>query len=200
MATLAALKRATAAAHLRTEAALPPLDELATWPTYRRVVQCFHAFHARWEPTVWASEEVTALFDDESSVRRKLPLLERDLRALQLEPLAVDEVPEPTLSALESVGALYVLEGSTLGGQVIMRHVQRHLPLGPESGGSYFRGYGERTGTMWRSFGARIDAAHGDDRHDEMIRGALACFAAIESWFRRRGRVAASEIGSLGHA
>ncbi len=50
-----------------------------------------------------------------------------------------------------ALGCLYVLEGATLGGQVISRHLAK-LGIGPENGGRFFNGYGARTGEMWKSF------------------------------------------------
>ena len=44
------------------------------------------------------------------------------------------------------LGAMYVMEGSTLGGQLIARHVELVLGLTAGQGNAHFRGHNERTG------------------------------------------------------
>jgi len=110
---------------------MPTLDALATPGGYAAALRALHAFHAAWEPAVWRAPGVDAAGLDEIG-RRKLPLLERDLRALGIAPCAV-RPPAPRLpDAAAALGALYVLEGATLGGRVIHRHVAGPLGLTPE--------------------------------------------------------------------
>ncbi len=51
-----------------------------------------------------------------------------------------------------SLGSMYVLEGSTLGGQYIARTVEQNLGLAPGEGDAYFRGYGDQTMVKWAEF------------------------------------------------
>lgn len=50
-----------------------------------------------------------------------------------------------------ALGYLYVLEGSTLGGQLLYRHLRETLRLTRECT-NYLRGYESRTGPQWRAF------------------------------------------------
>ena len=55
-----------------------------------------------------------------------------------------------------------MVEGATLGGQLLRRHLAPRLALTPERGLAYFAAYGDAVGPMWRAFGAavaRFDAA-----------------------------------------
>jgi len=72
------------------------------------------------------------------------------------------------------LGALYVLEGSRLGGAYLAPRVAAIVgrPL------RYYTGHGSATMPAWRAFSARMDAAFPAD-HDEVIDGAAAAFAAI---------------------
>ena len=59
----------------------------------------------------------------------------------------------PQLDNLDAVlGALYVVEGSSLGGQVLYREVQRRLGLDHDTGAAFFFGDGQQTGARWRDF------------------------------------------------
>ena len=186
MTILAALKLATADSHVRAEAALPSIEQLGDAAVYRAVLRRFHGFYAGWEPAVWASAAVERLFCGAERPRRlKVPLLARDLAALRLTPMAFDEVPCPRLSGNAALGALYVMEGATLGGRVILRQVTQRLGIGPQTGAAFFHGYGEETGALWRAFGERMNAFVAQSGGDEeIIAGARDCFAAFEGWFR----------------
>jgi heme oxygenase len=179
---LSDLKTATAGHHARVEAAMPSLDEMATPAGYAAVLRALHAFHAAWEPAIWRDPGVEAagLLPSE---RRKLPLLERDLAALDVEPCAPPAADAAAADTAAALGALYVLEGATLGGRVIQRRVAGVLGVTPERGGAYYHGYGGDTGARWKEFGealARFAARTG--RGDGLVSGAVACFAALEDW------------------
>jgi heme oxygenase len=63
----------------------------------------------------------------------------------------------------ELIGMLYVIEGSTLGGQLISKHLVNYQGITSETGGCFFGGYGENTTALWTDFirfSADID---GDD-------------------------------------
>jgi heme oxygenase len=52
----------------------------------------------------------------------------------------------------EALGAAYVLEGSTLGGQVIRRALQKHPVLSDQCQFHYYNCYGEHLRTRWLNF------------------------------------------------
>src|SRR4051794_2173487 len=109
------LKLATASLHARAEAAMPTLEELTRIECYARCLADLHGFYAAWEPAIWQTSGVSDVVCD-GDARRKLPLLERDLRALAHpviddRPLLHRESSMPTCA--EALGALYVFEGAT---------------------------------------------------------------------------------------
>ena len=59
----------------------------------------------------------------------RLPLLQRDLTSLRgtAPPFLAPTESDECTSVAETLGVLYVIEGSTLGGQVLMRHLQDQL-------------------------------------------------------------------------
>jgi heme oxygenase len=74
------------------------------------------------------------------------------LRVLGVDQLHLDDAQPLARANLNfAVGCLYVLEGATLGGQFISRHLAT-LGIGPANGGLFFHGYGAKTGEMWKSF------------------------------------------------
>ena len=116
------------------------------------------------------------------------PRLARDLQALGVMPLQLQSAPPLSLPVLpnfsNALGALYVLEGSTLGSQIILRHLQQ--VLGPEMAGadSFFCGHGAQTGAMWQAFRTSLDG-YGEQHptHSrDVIQGAKATFLSLAGW------------------
>ncbi|HEY8612583.1 MAG TPA: biliverdin-producing heme oxygenase [Roseomonas sp.] len=170
----ARLRAATQPDHDRLEDGLRLTDPGLTPERYRAVLARFHGFWAGWEPRV-AGE----LSDDAFlAPRRRLHLLRDDLRALDVAPEALPICPPPPLHGhAEAMGSLYVMEGSALGGRMILKSLGR-LCL-PEGGQSYFAGYGDATGAMWRSFLERLEA---EPDVPAVLRGAKATFETLADW------------------
>lgn len=90
----------------------------------------------------------------------------------------------PELVTIPQVlGCLYVIEGATLGGQIITRHLQANLGITPETGGAFFAGYGVENGVRWQAFGAMITAAAAQfGGEDEIVASANRTFETLELW------------------
>lgn len=120
--------------------------------------------------------------------RRKLAWIESDLTLLRvggrISPNLECCLDLPRLDCVAAgLGALYVIEGSTLGGQVVMRRLQRILGISPLAGGRFFASYGDNIGTMWRRY---IDSLeHYSSTTDAGItieRSAIETFGAFDRW------------------
>ena len=179
-AMLAQLRTATRPAHDALEGSLGLLDDQLDRDSYSRVLQRFYGFWQAWEPRA-----AFLLEDGMLAGQRRLHLLAADLATLGVSASAVAALPAcppPVLrDAAEALGSLYVMEGSTLGGRVILRNVERCLGLDAASGGSYFAGYGPATGSMWRAFLIRLDAVPAGDAERVAV-GATATFERLGWW------------------
>lgn len=147
---MARLREATTDQHQSVERQLNLLRPDLTLRDYSRVLSGFCSVLRAWEPQV--QHHLSPVLPRLTAGREKLPLVEDDLRFL-----GVSASPEPAdLSGLHSVealvGGMYVLEGSTLGGQILLRHLAPTLGVAPGRGASYFSGYGSSTGAMWKAF------------------------------------------------
>ena len=180
-ALLAHLRIGTRAAHDRLGGTLGLLDDHLGLDAYRTVIERFYGFWRTWEPRMAVLFQDAAFLDP----RRRVHLLQADLTALGLSAHAVAMLPTCPLPLLrngvEALGSLYVMEGSTLGGRMIERNVERRLGLNAEHGCTYFAGYGTRTGAMWRLFLARLDQAPAADA-EQVTDGAAATFERLAWW------------------
>ena len=118
--------------------------------------------------------------------RRKLPWITADLAALGGLPNPMPEahIAREDMSADELLGMLYVLEGSALGGRVILKGLPPEIV---SRGARYFEGYGKETGPMWKSFLAAL-TAQGEEspqRAAAMIAGAEEAFRGIHTHFNQ---------------
>jgi heme oxygenase len=113
--------------------------------------------------------------------RRKANLIAADLISLGAKPFtpAEDRLLPQILNHAQSLGALYVIEGSTLGGQIISQLLVRQL--GDISAISFFSGYGADTMAMWQKFKAVLDLAE-NEPGDEIIATANETFLKFSQW------------------
>ena len=183
----ARLRAATDPAHRALEDGLDWRTRVATLPGYRDLLARLYGFHAAWEPVIGA-----ALTDERFlAPRRRLSLLTADLGHLGLPPGALDALPRPGLAggdgpALEgpaaAMGALYVLEGSTLGGKVIGRHIAGLHGLS-DAGLAYYRAHGAAAGAMWAALRVRLETFADDPAAEAALTAAaVTTFAAMRAW------------------
>jgi len=179
------LKEETRVQHEEVEAAVDVMNQMFNLEDYRRLLGRFWSYYAAFEPQLPIEELKAAGFD--YSDRLKLPLLEMDAKVLGLER-SNNGVELPDISsAAKAFGSLYVIEGSTLGGQVISRHLKQQLEITPENGGAFYSGYGHETGPMWKAFGESLTRfAEGNDVDDEIVASAKATFASITKWVGKK--------------
>ena len=167
------LRGATASAHAALEAELDLLHDLDRTRLVR-VLRRFAGFHAGWEPAVARLLDEPALWEP----RRRLPALHADLALLGAAD-ATEAWPAPAwlCDAHAAWGSLYVMEGSTLGGQVI----GRALRAAGTEGLSYFDGRGREAGPLWRTLRARLDVLPEPGR---VCAAAISTFDALRLWMR----------------
>jgi len=170
MTLLDRLKTETRPAHDRIEKAIGLERIAASMEGYQDLLARFYGFHDAWEKAAEALAPDSAFFQR----RRKTALLAKDLAALGMRADAISRLPRcqplmPLPSAAAVLGSMYVIEGSTLGGAIIARDVERRLGLTAETGCAYFRSYGRDTALMWKSFGAMLLAASSPEVDDLIV-------------------------------
>jgi heme oxygenase len=152
--TLSTIRGRTRELHVRLESRFDPGLEFKSRENYARLLQRYLGLYRPFERGMDGLPESVRCTVSWSG-REKCELLERDIEALA--GTRSGEVAEmgglPDLGDLDSVlGALYVVEGSCLGGQYLYRQVSAALGLDASSGAGFFYGYGAETGSMWKRF------------------------------------------------
>lgn len=125
--------------------------------------------------------------------RKKALFIEQDLKLLDI---AIDKgtlLEEAFFSntypdAYMAAGALYVLEGSTLGGQIIVKHLQKAMSAGFVNA-AYFSGYKQKTGSMWKEFLQQLTALpQSTEQEQQIITGAITTFKIIDGLLSKNNK------------
>ena len=181
------LKQATQTRHAALESRSILLDPSLTRTAYRNCLRRFFGYYAPLELLLLG----TSTLSDAGLAHpawQKAPLLAQDLLSLGDTPDQLARAPKcqslPNLSTVARVlGCLYVIEGATLGGQIVTKHLGASLAITPQSGGAFFRGYGEHTGSRWKSFGTHLTAfALRSGCDDEIVASANETFETLDQW------------------
>jgi heme oxygenase (biliverdin-IX-beta and delta-forming) len=180
------LKLRTAAHHRKLEEEADIWPALSSRADYQELIISMFRLYGALEARLKRVEGLNHFLPNLDE-RWKTGMLSRDVSSLGACPLAGELCDEnPEIGSLASAfGCLYVLEGSTLGGQMISREVRAKLGFTPECGCEFFSSYGDRVGLMWKTFTGHLEAfcsTHPDGR-EEMIEGALATFEYFISQF-----------------
>jgi heme oxygenase (biliverdin-IX-beta and delta-forming) len=77
------------------------------------------------------------------------------------------------------------MEGATLGGQLISRHLEQALGLKDGNGYAFFSSYGQEVGAMWRGFREMLIQQSSTSADDAIVRGATDTFHAMHAWLCR---------------
>ena len=178
------IKKITAPAHQALEGFLiPVIKNVFTIPDYVRLLRLFYGFYKPVEDALEAFAIHEVLSDYEQ--RRKAQAIMRDLETLNQPSL---DAPLCTFIPLirgreEAFGALYVLEGSTLGGLIIKKILQRNLQQEGEPGFEFFTGYADRTAERWEGFKAVLDTQYKSaEQLHRVCATAVQTFTQLNKW------------------
>lgn len=182
---LVRLRRETRRAHDRLEAELNLLDPELTVTRYAHLLERFLGFHRVLEPRLdaWHAREPTLDWPE----RRKVHLLEADLAVLTACGSRAErsglcpEVPSIRTTA-DALGALYVVEGATLGGRLIAASLAGGEV--PSTALRFFSSYGDGVGRRWKVWRTTTSEWVGDDRvrSDAVVVAAVLTFEVLERW------------------
>ena len=177
------IRRATRDEHRATEAAVGLLHAPITDASYGTFLRLTWGAMMPLERQLLASP-LAAIAELDVRSRQRMPALAADLGAIGIaaHALAVTPVSPDLSTAARALGALYVVEGSTLGGAFLARRVGATLPAAPLR---YLNGHGPATGAKWKALlafmQAFLDARPGAE--SDVTSAARDTFAAVREWY-----------------
>ena len=177
------LKTATAHVHRRVE---ERLDIFSAHFNVERYVVLLQRFYGFWAPIEVHLQHLPELCDPVLALNERLKahLLEADLRAFCIDPACVVKCTHlPHLHSFgRALGCMYVLEGSTLGSQIIARHLAQRFAIDSGSGAAFFNAYGRTTGARWAEFRLFLSSHAEASSAHELLGAAIETFELLNSW------------------
>ena len=176
------IKEDTKDAHLQLEKiVVNHLKKVRSETDYAILLRYFYAYFTTLERTIapFVTESILADF----STRRKADRLADDILALgeSIENLPVVKMPEIN-SGADAMGALYVMEGSVMGGSIIIGMLQKY---GITKGFEFFSGYGPATGKMWAEFIDALNQFVNTEQQQQAIETAKITFSNFALAFQQ---------------
>jgi heme oxygenase len=150
---------------------------------YGELLITFYAFFGGLECALKKHLDLSRLPDYPD--RRKTSALEHDLKEMGIALPGLTPVTDlPAINShFHSLGVLYVMEGSTLGGKIITKMILQQSILIEPSQLSFFIGYGDKTEYMWEAFKHSIDQPLASYEKEIIIRAANNTFVQFSEWF-----------------
>ncbi|WP_153801186.1 biliverdin-producing heme oxygenase [Foetidibacter luteolus] len=177
----ARLKEETKAAHQSLEKAMVVyIRKVQTEEQYVRLLQLFYGFYRPLEERIarYVDDSIMPEFNSRAKTGRLLN--DMDNGAADDNILAVDLPVIESLAA--ALGAMYVLEGSTLGGEYIAKMLASQSGI-KDSRLSFFNSYGNKRMEMWAGFIETINS-YGNDSNisRQVVDSASQTFLKFKSW------------------
>jgi len=176
-----ALKEKTKQAHLSLEKKMVGyIKKVNSNKDYEELLRLFYGYYAPLEPLLnaYISDAVIPSY----SQRRKSAAILNDINTISS---GVDDFKQCTdlpeiKDTIQALGALYVMEGSTMGGTIIAKMLNKQADI-QDDALNFFNGYGEQNIPMWQSFIAAVnDYAVNDE--EKIVNAANETFAKMERW------------------
>jgi heme oxygenase len=165
---------------------IAPMKSIHDQESLAQLLVLFYSFFGGLELNI--NKHIDYTFLPDYADRRKTASLVSDLDALNtaLPSLASDDDLPNINNHFEALGALYVIEGSTLGGKFISKMVRQQIDLPTVEGLSFFDGYGSNTDSMWQFFKQFMDQPLKAEEEAIVIQSANDTFAKFSQWVDKK--------------
>ncbi|MEA9975917.1 MULTISPECIES: biliverdin-producing heme oxygenase [unclassified Pseudomonas] len=180
------LRAATSHLHRRLDARLPFFTtDIAV---YRRIMQAYYGFYLPFETLLAASASTIPGMG--WAQRLKTPILKQDLLALGLTFGEIDALPLCKIlpgveTQAQALGALYVVEGATLGGQVLRGIIKAKVGVESATGGAFMDVYGAETRNLWQGFLTCLSCIQEPEDIAQTVATAQQTFICFEGWLEQ---------------
>ncbi|MCB0168098.1 MAG: biliverdin-producing heme oxygenase [Anaerolineae bacterium] len=165
------------------------LDHTLTLAQYSRLIVANYAIHQLIEPQLLPLFSPPWVDRLQLAQRSRLTALQYDLAQLNLNPPGFPQLTYLIQTIPQALGALYVLEGATLGGAVILKALQKNPHVNGVAPFHYYGLCGRNTRALWLGFCQTLNEwVDSSDVGDAIVAAAQETFD-----FYRRLLVAAPE-------
>lgn len=163
------------------------IDILENKQQYAHLLLLFYGFFKPVYSRIDAGIDILCLPDYLSRRRPEQILIDLDELGLLYQPHLCRQLPVIDSNAA-AFGALYVLEGSTLGGVMIKKMIADKLHT--TTGLSFFGGYQKQTRDRWNSFVYALNNLNLPQADEAVVVDtAAATFTAFDNWLQQAASI-----------
>ncbi len=177
------VKKETAFLHQEVEELLlRKLNAIQSLEDYGIILQSFYSYFSPLEEII--QQQISTVLVPDIEKRRTAMYIVDDLAFLGMPiPFSTCSTLPQITNAAQAFGAMYVLEGSTLGGKMIAKMLSRNKACSvPPSALNFFSGYKEATGQMWTTF---IAVLNQQKDVDTIVHAANQTFYYLKNWLQQ---------------
>lgn len=183
----AELKQSTSNVHLHLEQKLiSKIKAIYSVNDYSTILQIFYGYYSPLEKRINESLDKEILPDH--FLRRKSESILNDLKTLNIvvpDNIAGNKELPHIVNTFQALGALYVLEGSTLGGKTIAKMIGSKPGISSNSL-TFFESYGDNTMNMWNTFKSALNGLDLTElQRNEVLASAKDTFIKFENWIEK---------------
>ncbi len=183
------LKEESSAEHQKVEAKLDVFNRVRSLSDHKQLLQSFYGLHLTYEKNIAIyREQIKSVLDWDISF--KSSLLEKDLSYLGLTTNEIENLPRCSEDSLalyslpNTVGTLYVMEGSAMGGQFIGKKLSELFNIQTHEGLLFYFAHSQNLREYWRQFTKKLDD-YGEknlDKWPEILSASKRTFRCFENW------------------
>jgi heme oxygenase len=157
---------------------------------YKYVLKTFYGFYYPLEQKITALPEWQSM-DFNIENRRKAPFLLKDMKSMGISDPEIARIEMcgdlPEINNLaQALGCMYVVEGATLGGQIVAKKLNEIFAFDQEKGAAFFNSYGPEVRPMWKSFGDLINNYSAEKQiEDPIVNAAHETYFKFNTWLSR---------------
>ncbi|MEQ7798887.1 biliverdin-producing heme oxygenase [Pedobacter sp. ASV1-7] len=158
------IKEATKEAHLNLEKkVVQKMKAIRSDADYADFLKHFYAYFNQVEKAI--APYITNELLPDIAERRNSSHIKQDIEELGANVNDLPEANAPQIdNTIQALAALYVMEGSIMGGPIIVKMLEK---FGITKGFSFFSGYGAETGQMWGKFVAVLNANANNEAEEQ---------------------------------
>ena len=174
------IKEATKQPHQELEkVVVQKLKAIRSEADYIEFLSSFYAYFSSLEKAF--KPFITSDVLPDYHTRRTSAYLKKDIEELGGTVAELSAVVPTITNTQEAIGALYVMEGSIMGGSAIVKILEK---AGITRGVSFFSGYGAETGQKWGAFTSIMNrVAQTEEEQNQAIETAKETFSLFGNVF-----------------
>lgn len=166
------------------------LNDQADKEHYKEVLKTFYGFYEPLEKKLESLPEWKD-YDFDMTKRRKTQFLVEDMKSMGISDEEINAIELcnnlPTVNNMnQALGCIYVLEGATLGGQIVSRKLQESLGIQVDTGSAFFNSYRQNLRPMWKEFSDFITKY--SEEHDsdaEIVNASDETYHRFNEWLSK---------------